>query len=166
MALDDEVLLSQPFQIVEVSSKSSQPQQQLQQQSQKDSKQNWKYGPASFWYNKLSDDFDQSFFKKKKPIDGKNNEDVATDTDILDTFSLTVGFNEFETPSESYLLVNMLNWEDKVIYDNANIRDKVDLANERIKFAGWIPLAEHRTLSSFQSKVLGKNVDFLIKKEG
>jgi hypothetical protein len=33
--------------------------------------------------------------------------------------------------------------------------------NERVKYAGWIPSGDHRTVVSFQSKVLGKKVDFL-----
>ena len=135
------------------------------------SKRNWRYGPASFWYSqKIGDDFDYGFKKSKSTLEtsilnSKPNEDsMIVDSDIQDTFSLTFG-HELNIPSESFLLVNTLNWDEKVILDNSQIRDKIDLSNERIKFAGWIPSAEHRSLSSFQSKVFGRNIEYLNKKD-
>jgi hypothetical protein len=134
--------------------------QNQQSQQMNNSKRNWRYGPASFWYSqKNEEEFDYGFKKVK------NNDDLTmNDSDMQDTFSLTFG-QELNISSESYLLVNTLNWDEKVILDNNQIRDKIDLSSERIKFAGWIPSAEHRSLSSFQSKVFGKNIDYLNKKE-
>ena len=83
---------------------------------------------------------------------------------------------------ESFLLVNSTSWEENIIFDlsQANLNEvgansqrsnvaqtiptsinNTELINERIKYAGWIPSSEHRTLSSFQSKILGKKVDFI-----
>lgn len=170
MEVDDELWIVKTYQIEEEVLKTSSNQQLQQHHNLKEHKQNWKNGPASFWYSQTNKEEFEYGFKKKKPLDSSNlntktNDDSINDNDNQDTFSLTVGLNELNIASESYLLVNTLNWDDKVIYDSNNIRDKIDLSNERIKFAGWIPSTEHRTLSSFQSKVLGKNVEYLTKKE-
>jgi hypothetical protein len=176
VTLDDELVFLQPFQIVEdiiTKSSNQQPQQQQHHKDSRSKNSNWTYGPASYWYSQVnqteSDDFEYGF-KQKKSIDGTNNKknnSLSEENQIEndDTFSLSIPVNELEIPGESYLLVNTLNWEDKIIYDNNNTREKVDLGNERIKYAGWIPSADHRSLSSFQSKVLGKNVEYLSKKD-
>ena len=60
---------------------------------------------------------------------------------------------------ESFLLVNTMNWEDNIFIElnqtNSSASQTSELINERIKYAGWVPSSEHRTLLSYQSKVLG-----------
>ena len=81
------------------------------------------------------------------------------------------------TKEETLLLINTISWEDNIIFDfnqnqtvnydaicnnnGAVLNQSAELINERIKYAGWVPSSEHRTLLSYQSKVLGKKSDYL-----
>lgn len=117
----------------------------------------WRYGPASYWYDKFdvpldAKDYDYGF--KKKVIKPQEDLDVTQET-----FALDLDLSEATSQVETYLLLNTLDWEQKIIYDPQ--KEKIDLNSERIKYAGWVPTNEHRTLSSFQSKVFGRNLDFL-----
>jgi transcription initiation factor TFIID subunit 1 len=68
------------------------------------------------------------------------------------------------------LLVNTSEWEKNIIIDPTGSAPTStslstlsnELINERIKYAGWVPSSEHRTLASYQSKVFGKKVEHLI----
>jgi hypothetical protein len=68
---------------------------------------------------------------------------------------------------EAFLQINTSNWEDSIIIDlnqahiSTSPNTNANLINERIKYAGWIPSNEHRTLISYQTKVLGKKLDNL-----
>ena len=124
----------------------------------------------------------------KKTDKDVNKEDTAafSNPSEYETIDLakTVEQLKEKIKEESFLLVNSTNWEENIIFDfnttslnetNSISQQKLSLSthhnngnqmnneliNERIKNAGWIPSAEHRTLSSFQSKILGKKVDYL-----
>lgn len=119
---------------------------------------------------------------KQEPDDETNQ---ATQQDDLssecDTLNLTQALSKLNVlgKEENFLLINTINWEDNIIldtnqtqtinYDTISNRNEpsqatnqsAELINERIKYAGWVPSNEHRTLLSYQSKILGKKADYL-----
>jgi hypothetical protein len=138
-----------------------------------------------------SDETEKAKVKSEKDDEDEEEEeeaeeekiDISTSNEIVD-LSKAVGELNAKLKEDAFLLVNSINWEDNIIYDmnqthissssntNAgNVKIAVgqrnvlttdnEVINERIKFAGWIPSNEHRTLVSFQSKILGKKVDYL-----
>ena len=116
----------------------------------------------------------------EKQVIKKEDAQESHECDTLDIASTVKQLSE-KIKEESFLLVNSTNWEENIIFDlsQANLNEatngghvtsrtfpsvnmnSTELINERIKYAGWIPSSEHRTLSSFQSKILGKKVDFI-----
>jgi len=133
-----------------------------------------------------SDDEEEDEEDDEEVIKKQNKETQQEDTNssceyITIDLGKTVNELKEKIKEESFLLVNSTNWEENIIFDfnqanlseSSNPQQKVnssislsinmnnELINERIKNAGWIPSMEHRTLSSFQSKILGKKVDFL-----
>ena len=128
------------------------------------------------------DDDDEEAAKKKRNKQIKQED--TSDSHECDTVNLakTIMQLSAKIKEESFLLVNSTNWEENIIFDmshanlnelslnsqlksnsssSSNINLNNEMINERIKNAGWIPSLEHRTLSSFQSKILGKKVDFI-----
>jgi hypothetical protein len=150
----------------------------------------WRYGPASYWYE-INDPSsyllkkpevketktsaattDETDLKKIKEEDEEEEEDepkkeMSQEPDTIssecETLNLTQVVNKLNdlTKDEKFLLVNTTNWEDNIIFDFNQKLSTAELINERIKYAGWVPSSEHRSLLSYQSKILGKKVDFL-----
>ena len=90
----------------------------------------------------------------------EEGEEEAPTASQCDTINLNLSVKELN--SDMFLLVNTMNWEDNVIIEASQAKTTgSELINERIKYAGWVPSTEHRTLFSYQSKVLGKKVEFL-----
>lgn len=97
---------------------------------------------------------------------------VETSTEC-DTIDLTQSLKSMKVDEEKYLLVSTTDWENDILIElnqapgtdrNNNSSSATYLFNqseemitERIKYAGWIPSSEHRTLFSYQSKVLGES---------
>ncbi len=171
LLVDDEQTFLQPF-YIEESSKTMQISIKDQAKNPLDVNVNLKHGPASYWYNSVlnggqkTKDFDYGFKKRTQNQQQQQQQEQETQQD---NFSISIKLDECHIKDESYLLVNTLDWEDKIIYDNQEQQQQQQLSSndsinaERIKYAGWIPSQEHRTLASFQTKVYGKNVDFLNK---
>ena len=140
----------------------------------------WLSGPASYWFQdgdvyaelagKKAEKLKQQQ-KKKKDEDEEDEEEEEEEEEIkesqedeCETVDLSSRIKELNAriKEDAFLLVNTTNWEENIIYDlNQTHISANGLVNERIKFAGWIPSTDHRTLSSFQSKILGKKVDFV-----
>ncbi len=104
--------------------------------------------------------------KKKKKSTESEKAEAGTSSEC-DTIDLVAGVASLcdQVKEDKYLLVSTMKWEDNILIDLGQ-RESAggqsgELVNERIKYAGWIPSGEHRTLHSYQSKVLGKKVDFL-----
>lgn len=115
--------------------------------------------------------------KKKDSNESKNSDEtVIPNTETIDlSKSVKKLINLIE--DEKCLLVSTMNWEDNILielnYDqgtSGNVSNEkqiafnqpTELINERIKYAGWIPSTEHRTLFSYQSKVFGKFLEISI----
>lgn len=102
-------------------------------------------------------------------VGGGENEDEfirqSSECDTVDLNKDVASLKDLIT-DEKFLLVNTLNWEDNIMIDVVNMNTSAATTNtiaqpnetainERVKYAGWIPSVEHRTMMSFQSKVLG-----------
>lgn len=115
------------------------------------------------------DDEDGKKSSRKPSENSSAPEGDETNDGEADTIDLK---NEIEQVRElvkdkKLLLVKSLNWEDNIIIDvnsqqqqradasgQANLMNDV-IVSERVKNAGWVASGEHRTMMSFQSKVLG-----------
>ncbi|CAF4953627.1 unnamed protein product, partial [Rotaria sp. Silwood1] len=114
---------------------------------------NWRVGPARLWYDQIGLSLDLSTydygFKSKQ-------------SQILQTqISKEQTTNDHELIGHASLPVNLIRWEDDIIYDTSILRDKLDLNTPKIRYCGWVPTTNYRSLASFQKNVFGKNVDYL-----
>lgn len=116
--------------------------------------------------------------KQEEPVEVKpTQEELSSECETLN-LALAVDKLSILTKEETFLLVNTINWEDNIIldfnqnqtvnYDTISNRiettatnQSAELINERIKYAGWVPSSDYRTLAAYQSKVLGKKSDYL-----
>ncbi len=138
--------------------------------------------------NKSNDEEDdENSNLEKKPIkeekkgdteESTPNQDDESVSNECETLDLTQAISKLSmlTKEETLLLINTTSWEDNIIFDfNQNqtvnydaicnkgtvLNQSAELINERIKYAAWVPSSEHRTLLSYQSKILGKKSDYL-----
>ncbi|XP_045771429.1 transcription initiation factor TFIID subunit 1 isoform X2 [Maniola jurtina] len=124
--------------------------------SQRPTPAHWRFGPAQAWYDMLNvpetgEGFDYGFKAKapsperedkpkEKPSEGDPNSDNNENRDSPDS-----GF-----PDDAFLMVSQLQWEDDVIWDGSEIKQKV-LArlNSKSNAAGWVPTSVSRTAQQF-----------------
>ena len=119
---------------------------------------NWRVGPARLWYDQIGLNLDLSSYDygfKLKPSQTLqtqiSKEQITTDNELTGNASLPV---------------NLTRWEDEIIYDTSILRDKLDLNSPKIRYCGWVPTTNYRSLASFQKSVFGKNVDYLENANG
>lgn len=128
---------------------------------------NWRVGPARLWYDQIGLGLDLPTydygFKLKQPQSAQTQ--ISKDETTNDNASLPV---------------NLTRWEDDIVYDITVLRDKLELNSPKIRYCGWVPTTNYRSLASFQKNVfgmletysnpiflienfvvLGKNVDYL-----
>lgn len=105
----------------------------------------WRYGPAAYWYDMLGVDetgenFDYGF--KLKPKSQSDPEDSPSEDMFED---------------EAYLMVTQLHWEDDIIWNGEEVKQKVlNSTKHKALSAGWIPSTTFRTATQFsqQGKVV------------
>ena len=109
--------------------------------------QNWRVGPARLWYDQIGLGLDLSTYDygfKQKP------------TQTLQTQTSKEQLTEEEELAGNVSLpVNLIRWEDDIIYDTAVLRDKLELNTPKIRYCGWVPTTTYRSLASFQKSVFG-----------
>jgi transcription initiation factor TFIID subunit 1 len=106
----------------------------------------WRYGPAKLWFDmvgapEVGKNFDYGFKLRTKA-------DQESDTH----------HNESE-PDDCYYMVTQLQWEDEVIWNGDEVKQKV-LAknNEKYHSAGWVPSGVNRTATAFTQQVRGTSI--------
>ena len=129
----------------------------------------WLNGPAAFWYEKFQPD--DYIIKPVEKAVARRTKKNKYDGDADETSSASDEEVNGESKTEKFLLVSTTDWEENILIElnpatntdrnnNSNVvyvfNQSEEMINERIKYAGWIPSSEHRTLYSYQSKVLGK----------
>ncbi len=129
--------------------------------------------------NKYDGDADETSSASDEEVNGESKTErkspkaqssIETATDC-NTINLTESLKSLKVEEEKFLLVSTTDWEENILIElnpatntdrnnNSNVvyvfNQSEEMINERIKYAGWIPSSEHRTLYSYQSKVLGK----------
>ncbi|XP_073945377.1 TATA-box binding protein associated factor 1 isoform X2 [Choristoneura fumiferana] len=123
--------------------------------SQRPTPAHWRFGPAQVWYDMLNvpetgEGFDYGF-KIKAPSPERDMEPKEKPEDEIKTEepegtdSPDSGF-----PEDSFLMLSQLQWEDDVIWDGSEIKQKV-LArlNSKSNAAGWVPTSVSRTAQQF-----------------
>jgi transcription initiation factor TFIID subunit 1 len=119
---------------------------------------NWRVGPARLWYDQIGLNLDTSTydygFKLKQP-------------QLLQSqMSKEESIGDNELTGNTSLPVNLIRWEDDIIFDSSILRDRLDLNTPKIRYCGWVPTTTYRSLASFQKSVFGKNVDYLENANG
>ncbi|XP_067663597.1 transcription initiation factor TFIID subunit 1-like isoform X1 [Haliotis asinina] len=114
----------------------------------------WRYGPAQLWYDRLEvDETGEGFdygFKLKQP-----DQEPEKEMDPLEIFS-----------QETFLMVTQVHWEDDIIWNGDDCRQKVLQSHKaRAAAAGWIPSTNNRTAGQFIQQARGINTS-LIQKPG
>ncbi|XP_017772378.1 PREDICTED: transcription initiation factor TFIID subunit 1 isoform X3 [Nicrophorus vespilloides] len=101
----------------------------------------WRFGPAKIWYDMIEvpetgEDFTYGFKVKDKNEDG------------IEEIVRRNGENSF--PDDSFLMVTQLHWEDDVVWDGNDIKNKVlQKLNSKSNAAGWVPSSGNRTAQAF-----------------
>lgn len=105
----------------------------------------WRYGPAQLWYDMLNlpetgDGFAYGF-KLKESDDDESQQQIEIQN------------IEEEYPDDCFHMVTQLQWEDDVVWNGEDIKQKV-LAklNNKNNAAGWVPSTLNRTASAFSQQ--------------
>ena len=113
----------------------------------------WRVGPARLWYDQIGLSLDSSTYDygfKLKSSQALESQVPHDDDDAV---------NDEELTGSTSLPVNLIRWEDEIIFDSNAVRDKLDLNTPKIRYCGWIPTTNYRSLASFQKSVFGKDVN-------
>lgn len=111
---------------------------------------NWRVGPARLWYDQIGLSLDMPSYDyglKLKQTSQILQSQLSKDSTNTDENELT---------GNASLPVHLIRWEDDIIYDTSSLRDKIDLNTPKIRYCGWIPTTNHRSLASFQKTVFGR----------
>jgi len=109
---------------------------------------NWRVGPARLWYDQIGlsldlPTYDYGFkLKQSQPFQTQ----ISKDQTNVDN----------ELTGNASLPVNLIRWEDDIIFDTSVLRDKLDLNSPKIRYCGWVPTTHYRSLASFQKSVFGR----------
>ncbi|KAL3880165.1 hypothetical protein ACJMK2_032430 [Sinanodonta woodiana] len=107
----------------------------------------WRYGPAQYWYDLLEvDETGQNFDYGFKVKQEEETEEKKTSK------------NELEFPDEAFLMVTQLQWEDDIIWNGEEAKQRVFQSQKtRAAAAGWIPSTAYRTAAQYlqQNRQLG-----------
>ncbi|CAF3688741.1 unnamed protein product [Rotaria socialis] len=115
---------------------------------------NWRVGPARLWYDQIGLSLDLPTYDYGFKL--KQTQSLQTQISREQTTS-----SDSELTGNASLPVNLMRWEDDIVYDTSVLRDKLELNSPKIRYCGWVPTTTYRSLASFQKNVFGKNVDFL-----
>lgn len=104
----------------------------------------WRFGPAQVWYDMLDvPDNGEGFNYGFKLKDKTQEEEPVIKGDPI--------------PDDAYLMVSQLHWEDDVVWDGCEIKNKVlQKLNSKTNAAGWLPSSGSRTAGAFSQP--GKSV--------
>ncbi|XP_041978087.1 transcription initiation factor TFIID subunit 1 isoform X2 [Aricia agestis] len=145
-ASDDEEKFLRPMEENTQSSQNDNNTSNTGDKSQRPTPAHWRFGPAQAWYDMLNvpetgEGFDYGFKVKAPSPDPEAK--PAEEPEKVD--SPDSGF-----PDDAFLMVSQLQWEDEVIWDGSEIKQKV-LArlNSKSNAAGWVPTSVSRTAQQF-----------------
>ncbi|KAG8039641.1 hypothetical protein G9C98_000370 [Cotesia typhae] len=105
----------------------------------------WRFGPAQIWYDMLEvpetgDGFNYGFKLTEKKDNENNNNNNKNECRNSDE-----GFAD-----DAFLMVSQLHWEDDVVWNGDEIKNKVmHKLNSKNNAAGWVPSSCNRTAQAF-----------------
>ncbi|GFO30868.1 transcription initiation factor tfiid subunit [Plakobranchus ocellatus] len=136
---DEEDILMRPL-----TASDSQNQAQDHEQEQNVGVAPWRYGPAQYWYDSLGVDetgrnFSYNFkLKSEEAKQAQKEESTRLDKDL---------------DYDRFLMVTQQEWEDKIIWDGDEVRQKVlEEHKKNAEFAGWVPSTNNRTFAQSRSQ--------------
>jgi transcription initiation factor TFIID subunit 1 len=115
---------------------------------------NWRVGPARLWYDQIGLSLDLPTYDYGFKLKSSQRLQTQTSKENL------TGDNELT--GNASLPVNLIRWEDDIIYDTSVLRDKLDLNTPKIRYCGWVPTTNFRSLASFQKSVFGMRSFFFV----
>ncbi|XP_050296996.1 transcription initiation factor TFIID subunit 1 isoform X2 [Anthonomus grandis grandis] len=101
----------------------------------------WRFGPAQIWYDMLNvpesgDGFNYGF---KIGDEKEIQKNLPKEPQEAEPF-----------PDDAFLMVTQLHWEDDVVWDGNDIKQKVlQKLNSKSNAAGWVPSSGNRTAQAF-----------------
>lgn len=97
----------------------------------------WRFGPAQVWYDMLEVPESGDGFNYGFKLRDRIEEEV-------------IEIKGEPIPSDAYLMVSQLHWEDDVVWDGNDIKQKVmQKLNSKTNAAGWLPSSGSRTAGAF-----------------
>jgi transcription initiation factor TFIID subunit 1 len=116
----------------------------------------WRFGPSQIWYDRMNVPANPKHFdyglkmlqkKNKAPSKMHNRNIFGTETQD-DEFAYKPAE---KLPEKSFLPVNLVRWEDDIIYDVEDAKESFlkDYSSGKLPYCGWIALKNARTYSSF-----------------
>lgn len=98
----------------------------------------WRFGPAQVWYDMLEVPETGEGFNYGFKIKEKSEEEEKPQVDNT------------EYPEDAFLMVSQLHWEDDVVWNGEDIKQKVlQTLNSKTNAAGWLPSSGNRTAQAF-----------------
>jgi len=183
-AVDDAVLFRQPMQLTKPVPQSPPKEEDLSKKGPKPT--DWRWGPAQYWYDMVElppdiDDYDyglksvQDLLKDEAKSAAKKEEDLGrgkksdpVGSSKADTGSTkeepSAAPTKIEYPTDAFHMVTQVAWEDDIIWNGEEIRNKVlSKLNSKASAAGWVPSSINRTAVSFSQQRPGVKPELQIR---
>ncbi|XP_070554018.1 transcription initiation factor TFIID subunit 1-like [Ptychodera flava] len=159
---DDEISHGTPMEAVRVQDDGS----GLKETERKPQIPEWRYGPAQYWYDMIGveptgEDFDYGF-RLKHEVKQEEEEEKEKEDDVVDEEGENKE-NESEDwnpTDECFEMVTQLQWEDDVVWNGEEIKEKVINSMATSK-AGWIPTSANRTAHLYNVHMGNKHAEYL-----
>ncbi|RUS77280.1 hypothetical protein EGW08_014944, partial [Elysia chlorotica] len=151
---DEEDILLRPMAATE-----SENQSQDNEQDHKMGVAPWRYGPAQYWYDYMGVDESGRNFSYNFKL--KSEEDRKAEQEESERLDKDLNYDR-------YLMVTQQKWEDKIIWDGDEVRQKVlEEHKKNAEFAGWVPSTNNRTFAQSRSQtgVLQRSKSMLSKND-
>ncbi|XP_038063067.1 transcription initiation factor TFIID subunit 1-like [Patiria miniata] len=133
----------------------------------------WRYGPAQYWYDMLGvpesgEGFDyglQMRKNNKENIPSPKPSDDEPEPPPKETVPLSELFTDCPqvpaAPQDAFELVSQLPWEDNIIWDGEEVKEKMLQGTDANTLAGWVPTLANRTVHAYCTAHGRRNMDFL-----
>ncbi|GFS23995.1 transcription initiation factor TFIID subunit 1 [Elysia marginata] len=151
---DEENILLRPMAAIESEGQSQENEQDLNMGVAP-----WRYGPAQYWYDSMGVDETGRNFSYNFKL--KSEETRLADQEESERLDKDLDY-------DCYLMVTQQKWEDKIIWDGDEVRQKVlEEHKKNAEFAGWVPSTNNRTFAQSRSQtgVLQRSKSMLSKND-
>ncbi|XP_071951236.1 transcription initiation factor TFIID subunit 1-like isoform X2 [Antedon mediterranea] len=116
----------------------------------------WRYGPAQYWYDMLDVPEDGEGFDYGFKLKSENKEKEETDSEQQENLVVIP-----EAAQECFEMVNQQQWENDIIWNADDVKDKVLKNTQAANQAGWLPTLAHRTAFQYHQEKGEKHINHL-----